>query len=83
MLAWGSGGCQKGPFWGSRGAPGRPFGGLGVALSVHFGGLGVHLDAFGAQSSPKASPIRSRRPILTDFGAQREPKGCQNGSNIC
>ena len=56
------------------GVLGAPFRGLGVALGVHFGSQGVPLGAFGAQSVPRTASPDYRRTILSDFGAQREPK---------
>ena len=48
--------------------------GLGVALGVHFRGQGVPLGAFGAQAVPRTALLSYRRSILSDFGAQRDPK---------
>ena len=56
------------------GVLGAPFWGLGVALGVHFGSQGVPLGAFGAQSVPRTALLSYARSILSDFGAQREPK---------
>ena len=53
-----------------------------MALGVHFGSQGVPLGAFGAQSVPRTALLSYGRSILSDFGAQRSPKGSQNGAKI-
>ena len=68
--SWGSQGCQKGSFWRFWNTFGRHFGVLGWPLAPILGAL----DAFGAQSLQKAPLLFPPRLVLTDFGAQSEPK---------
>ena len=63
-------------FWSPHGAQRVPKG----SLFVHFGGPGMSLASFGAQSAPGTPSLRSRRPILSDFGPQMKPKRAPKGS---
>ena len=68
--SWGSQGCQKGPFWCFWDTLGRHFGVLGWPLAPILGAL----HAFGAQSLQKPPLLFPRRIVLSDFGAQSDPK---------
>ena len=51
---------------------------LGIQMGCFlkdFGGLAASLDALGAQFAPGPPGCFQGRPLFSDFGAQREPKG--------
>ena len=66
------------------------FGGLAVPLDVQLGVLGwLWTSSWGSGGTPGrvwravVSKGLTSRPILADFGAQRELKGCQHGAKSC